>query len=116
MKILRSMAVAVTVIASSPAIAAPVHLSCFLTTTSGVKQDWSISLNEEAGTVTYSHPLATATEKATFTPDKVLWSKGDFSIDRSTLEFTRDATFGGLIKSQGADHGQCKISTKKRAI
>lgn len=103
------------VIALSPvsALAAPVSLDCYLDTKSG-QQKWSISLNEDQGSLTYSHELATGTTKAMFTPDAVIWGEGDMSIDRVTLAFARKNTFGGRLS--GIDRGKCVVSQRKRAF
>lgn len=92
------------------ASAKPVYLDCSLS--NGTKDmPWSISLNEEEGTITFSHEYATKTERAIFTPDFVTWAGGDMKIDRSTLAFTR--AWEGKVSAQGT----CKIAApKKRAF
>lgn len=112
---IKMLGLALAVAVCSPAVAAPIYLDCWLPAKPSGQQPWSISLNEENASVTFSHPLATVTEKALFTPDEITWSKGDMKIDRTTLQFTRRMTFGGLIAPRPADVGQCKVSAKKRA-
>ncbi|HEY0148665.1 MAG TPA: hypothetical protein VGB70_06635 [Allosphingosinicella sp.] len=100
---------------ASPAAAAPVFLECTLDTKEG-KQPWSISLNEEAGMITFSHPYATMTQRAIFTPDKVMWSEGDLSIDRTTLKFTRSLRLLASKQPPEVTYGSCAVSQKKRAF
>ncbi len=101
--------------AASPAIGAPVYLDCVLQREKG-PQPWTLSLNEEAGTVTATHPMATYTEKASFTPDAVLWGSEmvQNSVDRSTLAFTQTLSIGSTYKK--TEQGHCKLSERKRAF
>src|SRR5690242_10877969 len=99
-------------VTSQAAHAAPLYLDCYLNTKEG-KQPWSISLNEEQRTITFSHSRATATSPAIFTSDKVAWGGGDLWIDRTTLKFVRDVRLGGLSLGP-PDEGMCSISRKKR--
>ena len=51
------MATAVAfIVSSTPAYAAPVYLDCYLDTKEG-RQYWSISLNEERGTIAWDHKI-----------------------------------------------------------
>ena len=99
---------------ATPALAAPVYLDCVLQRPDG-PQKWTLSLNEEQATVTYSHPLASGTTKAIFTPDAVTWGPDWITnrIDRSTLEFTQIAQ---IASERSVARGACKISTRKRAF
>ena len=98
-----------------PAFATTVYLDCSMPDGNGGLAPWTISLNEEASRVTISHPLATRTLQASFTPDSVIWDSGDFTLDRTSLELVRRPTFRGEPLGK-PDSGKCKISAKKRAI
>lgn len=100
---------------AQPALAAPVYLDCSLPDGKGGQSPWTISLNEEASRVTVTHPLATRTLTASFTPDSIIWDSGDFTLDRTSLMLTRRPTFRGEPLGK-PDFGQCRISTKKRTI
>lgn len=115
---MRSIYLALTtalVTIAQPAFANTIYLDCTMPDGNGGQAPWTISINEEASRVTVTHPMATRTIPASFTPDNIIWDNGDFTLDRSTLVLTRRPTFQG--QPLGAtDSGQCKISTKKRAI
>lgn len=100
---------------AQPALAATVYLDCSLPDGKGGQAPWMISLNEEASRVTVTHPLATRTLTASFTPDRIIWDSGDFTLDRTSLMLTRRPTFRGEPLGK-PDSGQCNISTKRRAI
>jgi len=113
-------AVAVLLLSTIPnaAYAAPVDLKCYLETESG-RQDWAITLNEETGTVTYSHPMRTATVKAIFTAEEVIWSYGDLKINRVNLSFVRDLGLMGprtLAHQLGGARGQAYLDEAKRKL
>lgn len=115
MRLKLAVAAVAAVVIGQPAFAAPVYLDCTIPNEEGGQQPWTISLNEEAGTLTFSHSLRTGTTRAVFTPDKVIWADGDLYIDRATLAFTRHARFGGKELSP-PEVGTCKVSAKKRAF
>jgi hypothetical protein len=100
---------------AQPALADTIYLDCLMPDGNGGQAAWTISLNEEASRVTVSHPLATRTLTAAFTPDKIIWDNGDFTLDRTSLVLTRRPTFRGEPLGK-PDSGQCRISEKKRAI
>lgn len=102
-----------TFFAATPAFAGSVGLKCILDTKNG-PQEWSINLNEDAGTVTFAHPLATGRSPALFTPTEVIWGDGDLRINRTTLIFVRDLKFGG--RSLGIDYGKCELQKQERAF
>lgn len=106
---------AALVLITQPALAGTVYLDCSMPDGNGGQAPWTISLNEEASRVTVNHPLATRTLMASFTPDSIIWDSGDFTLDRTSLVLTRRPTFRGEPLGK-PDSGQCKISTKKRAI
>ncbi|WP_136163530.1 hypothetical protein [Sphingomonas flavalba] len=101
-----------------PALAAPVYLKCQLApgTKGGAGgQDLAasapmdITLNEDAGTVTYAFPTAARayTVRGIFTAEQVTFN--GFSVDRTNLAFQR-STFGVV------DRGQCTLVEVKRAF
>lgn len=104
-------------LAAWPAMAAPTYLHCQMP--AGKPTDppipFTIALNEDAGTVTWSNPVTTRTEKAQFAPDTITYNEGGTSIDRTTLKMTHYLTYRGQ-KLGEPRVGQCKIDTKKRAI
>jgi hypothetical protein len=111
------LAAVIVVTASSSALAVPVYLDCQMPSKKGSAEmvPWTIALNEEAGTVTWSHSLGTNTGKAQFTPDHIIFSDGGLTIDRTSLQLTRQLIFRGE-KIGDADYGQCKVSVRKRTI
>lgn len=116
MKYVVATALAIFALAE-PALAQPIYLDCQMPQekNSTTMVPWTIALNEEAGTVTWSHPLATNTGRAQFTPDHVIFSDGGLTIDRTTLQLKRQVVFRGE-KIGEPDYGQCRISERKRAI
>lgn len=110
----RLLVASVALLASTAASAKPVYLDCLLDSGGGEEIAWAISLNEEAGTITFSHKYATKTERANFTPDFVTWGGGDMKIDRSSLKFSRTFDLGSI---HNVHAGQCKLDVgKKRAF
>lgn len=100
---------------TTPALAANTYLKCKIPKGDGTFAPWTLSVNEDAGRVTATHPKATRTVRASFTPDKIVWDRGDFSLDRTTLVLTLRPTLYG--KPIGKPYsGQCEIDEKKRAI
>jgi hypothetical protein len=100
---------------AAPAAAKVVELDCMMT--NGDKDvPWQVSLNEEEGKVTYSHPNATVTRPAQFTPDAVVWDNGSsrakvsFAISRINLSFSRDVVIG---EKTWSDKASCKIAAPK---
>lgn len=104
-----------SLLVTQPAFAATIYLDCQMADGNGGLSPWTISLNEEASRVTVTHPLATRTLTASFTPDVIIWDNGDFSLDRTTLVLTRRPTFRGEPLGR-PDSGQCAVNSKKRAI
>lgn len=100
---------------AQPALAATIYLDCSMPDGKGGQAPWTISLNEEASRVTVTHPIATRTLTASFTPDNIIWDGGDFTLDRTSLVLTRRPTFRGEPLGN-PDSGQCKISSRKRAV
>ena len=96
----------------------PVYLTCKLST-----EDWSISLNENAGTLTYTRAWdgksATETVAASYGPDFVTWgTQGmlttEHKIDRSTLKFTR--TYTVVNNPPMSQQGTCKLAAAKKRV
>lgn len=114
---LRTVVFGAALVTAYPALAAPVYLDCQMPKEKGSAETvpWTVALNEEAGTVTWTHPLQTNTGKAQFTPDHIIFSDGGLIIDRTTLRFKRQFTFRGEVLGE-PDFGQCKVSERKRAI
>ncbi|WP_431286779.1 hypothetical protein [Roseateles chitinivorans] len=84
--------------------AAPVELTCIIT--SGEKDvEWKVSLDEAAGTASYSIPELNVNQKykAIFTEDKVVFN--GMEISRVDLSFKRTINILGKITE---DKGQCK--------
>lgn len=102
-------------LAATPAFAANTYLKCEIPKGDGVFTSWALSVNEDAGRVTATHPKATRTVRASFTPDKIVWDRGDFSLDRTTLILTLRPTLYGKPIGEPIS-GQCKIDERKRAI
>ena len=77
-----------------------------------MKASWQVSLNEEAGQVSYIAAKVVVFEKAVFTSDKVVWENGvgRFVIDR--VDLSLKMTSGDFMM-----RGVCKISpVPKRAF
>ena len=99
--------------------AAPVYLKCQLDPGVGVatKTLMDVTLNEEAGTVTYSFSdIGRAfTVKGVFIVDKV--SFNGFTVDRTNFAFQRDMS---ALQAPGRapiiDHGRCALAEVKRAF
>ena len=100
------------------AYAAPVYLRCQLdpSATGGAggedfatKAPMDVTLNEDAGTVTYTFPeMGRAyTVRGVFTVDKVEFN--GFTVDRTNFMFQRNTL--GII-----DHGRCALVEVKRAF
>lgn len=112
------IAVAAAVL-SSAASATPVYLKCELDPGPGVvtKTAVEVTLNEEAGTVTYRFPAIerSFTVSGVFTADKVRFNS--FTIDRTNFAFMRDL---GDIQAPGRvpiiDRGRCALAEVKRAF
>jgi hypothetical protein len=119
------IAIAIAVI-PCVANAAPVYLKCQLAPGAkggfggedeATKAPMDVTLNEEAGTVTYLFPAIDRafTVKGVFTVDKVSFS--GFTIDRTNLAFQRDM---GHLQAPGRapiiDHGKCALADVKRAF
>lgn len=100
------------------AYAAPVYLKCQLDPGAkggaggqdfATKAPMDVTLNEDAGTVTYAFPeMGRAyTARGIFTANKVEFN--GFSVDRTNLAFQR-VTLGVI------DRGQCSLVEVKRAF
>lgn len=100
---------------AQPAFAGTTYLDCSMPDGKGGQSPWTIAVNEEASRVTVAHPRATRTVMASFTPDNIIWDGGDFTLDRTSLKLVRRPSFRGEPLGD-PDSGQCKISTKQRAI
>ena len=100
-------------VCSSAANAKIVHLECELSSlVADEPVQWSIALNERAGTVTFSHRLGHGTQKARFTPAFVSWSGGNMKINRHSLAFTRDIA---ILAPFEHSEGQCHVAAKKKS-
>ena len=100
-------------VCSSAANAKIVNLECELSSlVADEPVQWSIALNEGAGTVTFSHRLGHGTKKARFTPAFVSWSGGNMKIDRRSLVFTRDIA---ILAPFEHSEGQCHVAAKKKS-
>lgn len=115
MRPIRYAFTAALVTIAQPVSASTIYLECSMSDGKGSQAPWTISLNEEASRLTVTHPVATRTLTASFTPDKVIWDGGDFTLDRTSLVLTRRPTFRGEPLGP-PDFGKCEISTRKRAI
>lgn len=115
---MRSKSIVIAVgllLASQPALARTIYLSCEMPLSAGAVEPWTIAVNEEAGRVTATHPKATRTVRASFTPDHIIWDRGDFSLDRVTLVLTIRMTLFGKPLGEPRS-GQCEIDSRERAI
>ena len=106
------------ILASVPcsAYAAPIYLKCQLDQDVG-KAPWDVTLNEEAGMVTYLFPDSgrAYTVRGVFTAEKVTFN--GFTVDRTNFGFQRDLS--GLQASGRPpliDRGRCTLATAKRAF
>jgi hypothetical protein len=115
---MKYVAALVFAFASCSAHAAPIYLRCQLDPSAKgaggaedlvAKAPMEVTLNEEAGTVTYTFPEVgrAYTVHGVFTADKVEFN--GFAIDRTNFLFQRD-TFGII------DHGRCMLVEVKRAF
>ena len=111
--------VAAIVLAFVPcsAYAAPVYLKCQLDQDVGKSPAWDVTLNEDAGTVTYLFPDSgrAYTVRGVFTAEKVTFN--GFTVDRTNFGFERDMS--GLQVSGRPpmiDRGKCTIAVAKRAF
>jgi hypothetical protein len=112
------LASSIAFIAATPALAAPVYLVCsFMSPYIAEEEDYT--LNEQAGTITYTGPNATYTPtfRAAFTPDRVVYRNqmlSTYTFNRIDLSVTVTNSSGpaNLIR------GQCKLRTApaKRAF
>lgn len=106
--------------------AAPVYLKCQLDPGAQggaggedllIKSPMDVTLNEDAGTVTYVLPeIGRAyTVRGVFTADKVEFN--GFTINRTNLAFQRDMS---ELQAPGrppiVDHGRCVLTEVKRAF
>jgi len=111
---------------SSAVEAAPVYLKCQLDPGAqggaggrdmATQAPMDVTLNEEAGTVTYSFPQIgrAFTVRGVFTADKV--SFNGFTVDRTNFAFQRDMSD---LQASGRvpiiDHGRCTLVEVKRAF
>lgn len=98
--------------------AAPVSLDCHvINSKDGRTSNFEIELNEETESASYPHPSGpdrVVRYRAFFTPGKVLFGDGTFTIDRTTLAFSRRNIFGGM--DLGTDYGACVVRTVKRVF
>lgn len=114
MKLIAAMVILIFPCAAS---AAPVYLKCQLDQDVGKKPAWDVTLNEEAGIVTYAFPELGRifTVRGAFTADRVVFN--GFTVDRTNLAFQRDLS--GL-QAPGRvpiiDKGRCAIAEIKRAF
>ena len=114
MKFIIAIAIAVIPCAAN---AAPVYLQCQLTQDVGQKAPWDVTLNEEAGTVTYTFPeLGRAyTVPGVFTAGKVTFRS--FTINRTNFAFLRDlSSLQAPDRAALIDHGRCALAEVKRAF
>jgi len=101
----------------SAANAAPIYLKCQLEQDVGKQAPWDVTLNEEAGTVTYSFPeLGRAyTVPGVFTVDKVTFR--GFAIDRTNFAFQRDlSSLQAPGRAPIIDYGRCALAEVRRAF
>jgi hypothetical protein len=111
---------------SSAAEAAPVYLKCQLDPGAlggaggrdmATQAPMDVTLNEDAGTVTYSFPQIgrAFTVPGVFTADKV--SFNGFTVNRTNFAFQRDMSD---VQAPGMrpiiDSGRCKLADIKRAF
>lgn len=91
-----------------------VFLECELPTSSGIKTQRTLALNEAEGTVTTTYEGDVNTYKAKFAADSVEYGSElvHYRIDRLTLKFVRTWQTNPPSK----DEGSCKRFTKKRAF
>lgn len=123
MRIIIAIAVAFT---PSLANAAPVYLKCQLDQGAkggaggrdlAMEAPMDVSLNEDAGTVTYTLPKIgrAFTVRGVFTADKV--SFNGFTVDRTNFAFQRDMS---ELQAPGRepiiDHGQCALAEVRRSF
>lgn len=114
---MRFLVAVALILIPSAANAAPVYLKCQLDLGAeagdrgdlAAKSPMDVTLNEEAGTVTYYFPdnNRAFTVRGVFRADKVTFN--GFTIDRTNLEFIRD-TLGDL------SYGKCWFAEVKRAF
>lgn len=111
-----TLAIAATfALVAQPALAQTTYLKCEMPLGRGGFEAWSLAVNEDAGRVTATHPSATRTVRASFTPDHIIWDEGDFSLDRVTLVLTiRMRLFGKPLGEPRS--GQCEVDARERAI
>ena len=108
---------------TAPAMAEPVYLECTIDGGSAGTKPWSISLDENAKTFTFSHELASGTDPAIFTPDEVIVKTGS-SMLRTTKRLSRVTGAFSITMEVGENdrtplirRGQCKkAAPKKRAF
>ena len=106
--------------------ATPVYLKCQLdpgATGGAGGQDLAaqapmdVTLNEEAGTVTYTFPQIgrAYTVRGVFTVDRVTFN--GFTIDRTNLAFTRDISASQAPgRAPVVDRGRCTLAQVERAF
>lgn len=116
MKLQRMCALLGVMAAASPALAAPVYMTCTFTNNEGTKSEAKFTADEEAGTVTLFVPNTGHTERmaGAFTPERVVFKGGmlDYSISRLDLTATRTIR---MIRS--TEQGVCKLDpAPKRAF
>lgn len=106
---MKTFAVAAGCLLSLACHAAPVYLECTMTT--GQKDVlWEVSLDEAAGSASYSIAELGVVQKrpAAFTASKVTFN--GMEIDRTSLVLTRTTNVLGDIK---IDKGQCQLAKPK---
>lgn len=110
------LAAFLSVISAAPASASPISLDCYVFDIKyNSRDEFQIELNEENKTATYTLPNGKVISRvAVFTPMKVHFSDGAFTIDRVTMAFSRRKIFGGM--DLGTDYGKCSVMTTKRAF
>lgn len=98
---MRSLLVAACLLTGIECVAAPVYLECQVMQ-SGKENLWKVTVDEAAGTVSYSHSLASGKYPGIFTADKV--SFGGNEINRVDLSIAIPIPLISRI-----DRGQCEI-------
>jgi len=110
---------------SSAAEAGPVYLKCQLDKGArggggardlAMEAPMDVTLNEEAGTVTYTLPQIgrAFTVTGVFTADKVTFN--GFTVDRTNLAFLRDMSDLQVEGPPIIDHGKCTLVKVNRAF
>lgn len=96
-------AVLATALISTPSLAETgsiTYLNCSLN-----GNPWEVSLNEEAGRVSYVHSNGVVYEQAVFTADSVVWESriGRFTISRVDLSLT-------FTMGENVTRGECTMT------